>query len=86
MVLTRGAMGAEAWFGKHHVFAPVHKAPVVDTIGAGDSTNAGWLAAWLRGWPLERAARMAAVCGSLSTRARGGTAAQPTWDEAAALL
>jgi sugar/nucleoside kinase (ribokinase family) len=59
---------------------------VVDTIGAGDSTNAGWLAGALNGWPAERSARLAAVCGSLSTRARGGTAAQPTLAEALTLL
>jgi sugar/nucleoside kinase (ribokinase family) len=69
----------------------VHRAPalaveVCDTIGAGDSTDAGWLAGILSGWPAERAAALAAVCGSLSTRARGGTAAQPTLAEAMAHL
>ena len=68
------------------VRAPAVDVAVVDTIGAGDSTNAGWLAGMLNGWPAERAARLAAVCGSLSTRARGGTAAQPTLAEALALL
>lgn len=68
------------------VRAPAVPVEVVDTIGAGDSTNAGWLAGWLRGWPAERAARLAAVCGSHSTRACGGTAAQPTLEEASALL
>jgi sugar/nucleoside kinase (ribokinase family) len=66
--------------------APALAVPVVDTIGAGDSTDAGWLAGVLSGWPLERAAALAAACGSLSTRARGGTAAQPTLDEALAHL
>jgi sugar/nucleoside kinase (ribokinase family) len=55
---------------------------VVDTIGAGDSTDAGWLAGMLHGWTAERAARLAAVCGSLSARAAGGTSAQPTLAEA----
>jgi sugar/nucleoside kinase (ribokinase family) len=69
----------------------VHRTPalavdVVDTIGAGDSTDAGWLAGVLHGWPVERAARLAAVCGSLSTRGAGGTAAQPTLEEAIAHL
>jgi sugar/nucleoside kinase (ribokinase family) len=58
----------------------------VDTIGAGDSTNAGWLAGILQGWPADRAAALAAACGSLSTRGRGGTAAQPTLAEALAHL
>jgi sugar/nucleoside kinase (ribokinase family) len=69
----------------------LHRAPalavdVVDTIGAGDSANAGWLAGVLRGWPPDRCAQLAAVCGSLSTRARGGTRAQPTLPEALARL
>jgi sugar/nucleoside kinase (ribokinase family) len=68
------------------VRAPAVDVEVVDTIGAGDSTNAGWLAGVLNGWPAERAARLAAVCGSLSTRARGGTAAQATLAEALARL
>ena len=56
------------------------------TIGAGDSTNAGWLAGVRSGWPVERAAALAAACGSLSTRGRGGTATQPTMAEALARL
>jgi sugar/nucleoside kinase (ribokinase family) len=86
VVVKCGADGVLATVAGEVARAAALPVEVVDTIGAGDSTNAGWLAAWLRGWPLERAARMAAVCGSLSTRARGGTAAQPTWDEAVALL
>lgn len=86
VVVKCGVDGVLAAAGGEVVRAPALRSEVVDTIGAGDSTNAGWLAAWLRGWPLDRAARLAAVCGSLSTRARGGTAAQPTWDEALELL
>jgi sugar/nucleoside kinase (ribokinase family) len=55
---------------------------VVDTIGAGDSFDAGFLAGRLLGWPLERCLRLAVTCGSISTRAAGGTAAQPTLDQA----
>ena len=62
------------------VAAPAVAVEVVDTIGAGDSTNAGWLAGVLNGWPAGRCAALAAACGSLSTRARGGTAGQPTLD------
>jgi sugar/nucleoside kinase (ribokinase family) len=57
-----------------------------DTTGAGDSFDAGFLAAWLWGWPLERALALACACGALSTRATGGTAAQPTLAEATRLL
>jgi sugar/nucleoside kinase (ribokinase family) len=58
----------------------------VDTIGAGDSFNAGFLAARLNGWSTQLALALAAACGSLSTRAVGGTPAQPTLDEARAAL
>jgi sugar/nucleoside kinase (ribokinase family) len=55
---------------------------VVDTTGAGDSFDAGFLAGCLQGWPIRRCLQLAVACGSLSTRATGGIAAQPTMDEA----
>ena len=61
-------------------------ADVVDTTGAGDSFDAGFIAGRLRGWPLARCLSVAVACGSLSTRAAGGTAAQPTMEEALAAL
>jgi sugar/nucleoside kinase (ribokinase family) len=51
---------------------------VVDTTGAGDSFNAGFLDAWLDRRPLLDCMRAGAACGALSTRAPGGTTAQPT--------
>jgi sugar/nucleoside kinase (ribokinase family) len=85
-VIKCGTDGVLAVVDGAVVRAPALDIAVVDTIGAGDSSNAGWLAGVLNAWPAERAARLAAVCGSLSTRARGGTAAQPTLAEALALL
>jgi len=61
-------------------------ADVVDTTGAGDNFDAGFIAGRLRGWPLARCLSVAVACGSLSTRAAGGTAAQPTMEEALAAL
>ena len=54
----------------------------VDTTGAGDSFNAGFLHAWLRKVPLREAMLFAAACGALSTLGSGGTASQPTEPEA----
>jgi len=59
---------------------------VVDTTGAGDTFDAGFLAGRLRGWPLERCLALAVASGSLSTRAVGGTGAQPSMEEALAAM
>ncbi|HMO55882.1 MAG TPA: carbohydrate kinase family protein [Roseiflexaceae bacterium] len=56
----------------------------VDAVGAGDTFNAGFVYGMLAGWDLADCLRLAVACGSLSTRAAGGTAAQPTLDEALA--
>jgi len=55
---------------------------VVDTVGAGDSFDAGFIYGFLRGWELEKTLRLACVCGALSTQQAGGTNGQPTLDEA----
>jgi sugar/nucleoside kinase (ribokinase family) len=57
----------------------------VDAIGAGDTFDAGLLAALLDGNALEDALAFACACGTLSMRAAGGTAAQPTLAEARAV-
>jgi sugar/nucleoside kinase (ribokinase family) len=67
------------------LIAPPGFAPV-DTTGAGDSFNAGFLHAWLQGRPVLEALRAGVACGSLSTRALGGTAAQPSRAELTACL
>jgi sugar/nucleoside kinase (ribokinase family) len=54
---------------------------VVDTTGAGDSFDAGFLHAWLRGRALRDCLRFGAACGALSTRGMGGTATQPSEEE-----
>ncbi len=59
---------------------------VVDTTGAGDGFDAGFLAAWLDGRPLAEAVRWAAAAGSLSTRGAGGTGGQATRAEVEAEL
>ena len=80
VVVKNGAEGALAHDGSSMVRVPALKVETVDTVGAGDSFDAGYVAAVLNGFGRERALAIAAACGSLSTRATGGTAAQPTWN------
>lgn len=55
-----------------------------DSVGAGDSFDAGFLAGNLWGWDTRRALALGAACGALSTRASGGADSQPTREEAVA--
>ncbi|WP_245632432.1 carbohydrate kinase family protein [Edaphobacter aggregans] len=69
---SRGAMVQDR--GMRQLVAGVSVVPV-DTIGAGDSFNAGFLSAYLRGASPVEAARMGNITGALSTLASGGTEA-----------
>ncbi|MFI5934603.1 carbohydrate kinase family protein [Actinoplanes sp. NPDC051494] len=81
VVMKNGAAGARAWSADGEWSAPGRTVEVVDTTGAGDSFNAGFLAAKLAGLPVAEAIGWAAAAGSLSARAAGGTAAQATRED-----
>jgi sugar/nucleoside kinase (ribokinase family) len=59
---------------------------VVDTVGAGDTFDAGFLGARLEGWSVSRSLALGVACGSLSARGAGGVEAQPTLAEALAVI
>jgi sugar/nucleoside kinase (ribokinase family) len=82
VVVKRGARGALARTPEKQIEAATPSVAAVDATGAGDSFDAGFLAARLAGKPLPAALALACACGALSTRALGGTAAQPTLAEA----
>ena len=77
-----GPRGAIAGRGSETASSSALKVNVVDTTGAGDSFDGGFLYGYRSGWSLERALKLGAACGSLSTRKAGGTTAQPTLEEA----
>jgi len=59
---------------------------VVDTTGAGDAFDAGFLYALHSHHPLQEAARFANAVGALTTRALGAQSSQPTLQEVEKLL
>ncbi|MGD1091404.1 MAG: sugar kinase [Bryobacteraceae bacterium] len=86
VVLKLGARGAATLAdGRLLHFDPPEVSPV-DTTGAGDCFNAGYLHAWLAGKPPEECLRLGNICGALSTRALGGVAGFPTAEEIDCLL
>jgi len=86
LAVKLGADGAVARQGATEARAQPPAVAVVDTVGAGDSFDAGFVCGYLKGWPLERALRLGLVCGALSTTAAGGTEGQPVWEEAISRL
>jgi sugar/nucleoside kinase (ribokinase family) len=77
-----GAQGALGVSPSQRVRVASLPVKVVDTVGAGDSFDAGFIYGYLRGWSLEKSLRLGAVCGALSTQKAGGKSAQPTLEEA----
>ena len=81
VAIKLGAEGAIAGRKGEVAQVPALKMDVVDTVGAGDTFDSGFLYGYLHQWPLQKTLEFASICGSLSTRAAGGTQAQPTFDE-----
>ncbi len=82
VVVKLGAEGATARREHATVHSPAFAVEVVDTTGAGDSFNGGFLHAYLTGATLEECLDLGMACGALSTQAVGGSASQPTLEEA----
>lgn len=86
LAVKLGAQGALARQGIETIHVNSLPVKVVDTVGAGDTFDAGFIYGYIKGWPLEKSLRLAAVCGALSLQGAGGTTAQPTLAEAEAYL
>jgi sugar/nucleoside kinase (ribokinase family) len=87
IALKNGAEGGTVWAPDGTVVSvPGLSVDVVDTTGAGDSFDAGFISGLVAGEGYEACLRRGVAAGSLSTRAAGGTAAQPDPDELAEAL
>ncbi|WDR01558.1 sugar kinase [Devosia algicola] len=82
VALKLGAEGAIYAKGtiRQKIGAP--KVAVVDTTGAGDAFNAGFIHAWLDGEPAQQCLSAAVALGSRSVQGPGGTAALSLTDPA----
>ena len=72
VVLKRGEHGAMASQGAARVSVEALPVDVVDTTGAGDAFNAGFLHSWLGAADLERSLAAGIRAGALSVQSAGG--------------
>lgn len=75
VAVKQGRSGAAVRQGTQRWYVPAIPVVAVDTIGAGDSFNAGFLKGFLGGKPLPICAAMGNVAAALSTQRPGGTEA-----------
>jgi sugar/nucleoside kinase (ribokinase family) len=75
LVVKRSSQGASAFTRDQEWHAEAETVKMVDAVGAGDSFDAGFLHAWIRGWGINRALAIGNLAGALSASMRGGTAA-----------
>lgn len=84
VVIKAGAKGALVYSGDTTLKHKVTPVTGGDSIGAGDSFDAGFLAGWLRGLPLEKCLEIASACGRSVASQIGGVAGQLWLDDVAA--
>jgi len=86
VVVKQGSAGAIARQGETTVEDAGFRVPVVDSTGAGDSFDAGFLYGYLHEWGLAETLTLGCACGALSTRSAGGVDTQATLGEAQKLI
>jgi sugar/nucleoside kinase (ribokinase family) len=81
VALKLGERGSMLLYRNEIIRCAPYLVKTVETTGAGDSFNAGFIFAWLKGETPMRCLQTGNVCGALSTRGPGGIANFPTRDE-----
>ncbi|QDP39866.1 sugar kinase [Radiobacillus deserti] len=78
IAIKKGERGAAAFHKGEYVKAnPVPAKKVVDTVGAGDGFNAGFLYGFLQNWDLQKTLKLAATIGSMVVSVSGDNEGLP---------
>jgi sugar/nucleoside kinase (ribokinase family) len=75
LIVKRGARGASAYTEGRRIDLPSLRVDVIDSVGAGDSFDAGFLHQWVRKADLETCLAYGNLAGGLSVTRSGGTEA-----------
>jgi sugar/nucleoside kinase (ribokinase family) len=79
VVIKQGADGSTVYTtNMQHRQSAYFFGELVDSIGAGDAFDTGFIYGLVQGWPLDRCARFGSVTAGFTVTAAGGTAAMPS--------
>jgi sugar/nucleoside kinase (ribokinase family) len=81
VVIKDGSKGSFSYANRQIIHEPAIRVDPVDTTGAGDNFNAGFIRAWLDGCPLDICQKWGNIVGGLSTTELGGTTRKITCDQ-----
>jgi sugar/nucleoside kinase (ribokinase family) len=81
VIMKDGKNGALARTQTETITVPAVPVTPVDTTGAGDAFDAGFIYGHTQGFPLEMSLRYGSICGALATTAPGGATATPTQED-----
>lgn len=79
--LKLGGKGAALLWRRRELLCDPYRVETVDTTGAGDCFDAGFIYGWLRGKSPQECLQIANICGALSTRKAGGIEGFPSLEE-----
>lgn len=86
LAIKQGRKGSRVHAGGAAWDAPVEPVSGGDSVGAGDSFDAGFLAGILRGLPIRQSLEIATICGRSVASRVGGLAGQPHWEDVSRLI
>lgn len=86
VALKQGSDGATVYSKGEIISLPAYDVAVVDTVGAGDSFDGGFIYGYLKGLSVRECLAAGIFCGSMNTRATGGVASQVNFSELDAYL
>lgn len=86
VAIKLGEQGCYVQDSSGGTLVPAYKVKVADTTGAGDSFVAGFLAAFLTGWPAREAARLGNAAGALCVQSVGAAGGAGSFAETVAFM
>jgi sugar/nucleoside kinase (ribokinase family) len=86
VVVKLGARGVVARRGSERIDVEAPRVDAVDTTGAGDILDAGFLFGTLVGLSLEHALRLGCLAAAVSVTRPGSSLSAPTWDDIGGLV